>query len=1531
VAGIETRIWDGDVKLGDDDAQQLARMSDSDLENLFAPRSGVFAAALVAWFDKPRGRLISETAPSDTRLPPYLRDQLDEWVAIIRQVAEIDQTGEALVDWAVERLEHHQFRIVRAAMRTPNALNNDVRAALSHRAPTLMLGPISRLLAELLFALNEPSVDVALRDRFAGAGRDEGTRSALLEGVVASSTTPATVGELLGLAQSDGAFSDFMGRLLLADLDHKVFDPTGTAFFENLATFRSFLADASQIAAALTEGPAIKVHIALLASLYPDRRVPERLAVDLLTSDKSQVRAAAGGYLSLHHFYDHAPTLLTHHDVAVVGRGVARSSRRSYVGRRQALCSALLDVWSRLQDGPIEFDVAGYDNGVLRQDRVAKVVLEHYDGRSAEQLIDVARSGDPATRSAWVKCVDGPTATSAEVDFLIELLGGRASDPQSAASAKLKRCAIDHAHVVAIADLVGKPASRVRLAALAVLASLGGEERAAAIIELRSGNAHQQTAADDLDGQPTPHDMFEGDVDESPGKAAGTTLREDERPAMPAGWPHDGSNWVPELLASLDAELTRRNNVEVESAEDPKRTLLIGMDPIGVSSVSTPTPSTFVKLVDEQLAPIFAAVVDPLMKAGRTDEVVSGLSAAMGVLQDLRVRGMHFRSDDDLVEEAMRRLAPEAEAVGPLDHPRLLSVVLPMLFGPLTHEDRWWSALARGTVAAAIIADDIAQETGRHCAPRFPFDNWQRAARRSRGGPLPLEAVDILCPLARWQRSDGGGSRRAQRPDFELLIDASTFGLLTKTDMRAWIDDHGATTRSSNGSREIAELTALHRRGNAELAALFEVVDELREEVVAGECSRRDLPVATTPVVKSLGSIEGAQTLARLLSRLGDRPFWRSDYSDDHCEATLSHLIQISHPGNGETPADLRNALREVGVSIDRMLAVSMFAPQWAAFGESLLRWRGLEDAVWWWHGHTRDSNWRVPRELRRQWAAALATRTGLQERQLALGEVDIEWFRRAHRSVGATRWSELADLAKLTSPRNGHRAAVDASNALIAGDAAVLKVAIEDRRDQRAMRCIGLAPLPKAHKARLDEVVARRRVLLRVLDTIAKRSSQRAASESTAVEAGLANLATNAGYRDVGRMNWVVEAREASDLASGKLSASVAGAIVAVDVDAEGNVGLRIERHGKQLTSVPADLRKHVDIVALDARHKELRKVTSRVRTALETSMVEGDRFSSADLADIYAHPVVAPVARLLTLIDDSNDFGVMTSAGRFFDAEGDRWKPDGKLRLAHVTDLATSGSWQVWQRHTFAHRRRQPFKQVFRELYVPTEAEAGESALALSRRYEGHAVKRRQATALLASRGWSIDRRGGATRYFASCGWSAEVTIADPWDWFGSEHVELGSVRWWGSTRGSSTGVEGVPPIVFSETMRDLDLVVSVAHRGGSTPPDASRSAIEVRAALVREVARLFEIDVRTDGQWVAINGTRATYRVHLGSGSTHIAAGRALMINPVRRTGRGRIFLPFIDDDPKAAEIVTTVVTLGQDAEIKDASLLAQIERR
>jgi hypothetical protein len=268
-----------------------------------------------------------------------------------------------------------------------------------------------------------------------------------------------------------------------------------------------------------------------------------------------------------------------------------------------------------------------------------------------------------------------------------------------------------------------------------------------------------------------------------------------------------------------------------------------------------------------------------------------------------------------------------------------------------------------------------------------------------------------------------------------------------------------------------------------------------------------------------------------------------------------------------------------------------------------------------------------------------------------------------------------------------------------------------------------------------------------------------------------------------------------------------------------------------------------------------------------------------------------------------------------------------DALVRIAHPVDLYDSGKWHEQQRYAFEHKLIQPFKQIFRELYRINEDEKAEKNL--SRRYAGHQVQPKKTVALLKSRGWTVDYEDGLQRvYFRE---NIIATLYAAADWFSPADIEsptLEYIKFYDRRTFDPIALADVPPILFSEVMRDIDLVVSVAHVGG-VDPEASLSTIEMRAVIVAELLRLLKIEnAAVDGRFVKVKGTMGEYSVHLGSGSVQMMGKGAINILAVPSQHRGRVFLPFADDDPRTAEIMSKTILLAEDQNIKDPAILAQI---
>ena len=124
----------------------------------------------------------------------------------------------------------------------------------------------------------------------------------------------------------------------------------------------------------------------------------------------------------------------------------------------------------------------------------------------------------------------------------------------------------------------------------------------------------------------------------------------------------------------------------------------------------------------------------------------------------------------------------------------------------------------------------------------------------------------------------------------------------------------------------------------------------------------------------------------------------------------------------------------------------------------------------------------------------------------------------------------------------------------------------------------------------------------------------------------------------------------------------------------------------------------------------------------------------------------------------------------------------------------------------------------------------------------------------------------------------------------------------------------------------MRDVDLAISIAHVGG-VDPETSHSTIQMRKAILEFTLPLFKLNnVSLNDNFAIIKGNLADYSIHLGSGLVHQMTGAEIAISVVPSQHRG---LPFVDDDPKTAEIITKVLLFAKDNDIKDPFILNQIK--
>jgi hypothetical protein len=784
------------------------------------------------------------------------------------------------------------------------------------------------------------------------------------------------------------------------------------------------------------------------------------------------------------------------------------------------------------------------------------------------------------------------------------------------------------------------------------------------------------------------------------------------------------------------------------------------------------------------------------------------------------------------------------------------------------------------------------------------------------------------------------GRSMREFPALELTLRAWKAGKVSDVDVL----DQLIGTRNLNPQvfdqgnfNELYELSV--RKPDTKYAAFQELkalVNRVRDRIIEVERLRGDLPTAASKPAMNIRHVEGTEKLVSLLTGLGKTDFVRgyiSRWGELSRSDTISHLIRVTFPAPTDTPEGFARLVKDAGISEKRLVELGLYAPQWSRFVEYALSWEGAAQAMWWLHAHTKDRGWHIDDEVLEGWQSEIAEQTPLTAQDLLDGAVDVAWFKRVHAALGVERWAKVYEAAKFASGGTGHTRARQFADAML-GQLEVLDVIerIRSKRHQDSVRALGLIPLPdSSHQDDLDAAVLKRfEVIQEFLRGSKAFGSQRRESEGLAARIGLMNLANTAGYPDPLRLTWAMELKGVEDLSNGPVTLERDGTQFKLEVTEAGEAVLSIAKNGKPLKAVPVALKKNEDVLAFQERRRELGRQGLRMRVSLERAMVHGDAFRTKELKTPWAHPILRAMFTKLVFVTDAGKLGYLTRYGQVLrDHAGQETKLGARdsLRIAHPVDLLATKAWSAWQHECFESSRVQPFKQVFRELYVLTQAERTDKVF--SSRYAGHQVNAKQSMALLGQRGWVSRMDEGLSRTFhdesitawleSNQGWTTPAEVEAP---------KLENLYFTRKGDWKRLELTSVPPRLLSEVMRDIDLIVSVAHVGG-VDPEASQSTVEMRAAMVHETSRLLKLEnVQIKDSHVLVQGQLNRYTVHLGSGTVHQQPGGYLCIVAVPSQQRGRVFLPFADNDPRTIEVVSKVMLLARDAQIQDPSILRQI---
>ena len=700
---------------------------------------------------------------------------------------------------------------------------------------------------------------------------------------------------------------------------------------------------------------------------------------------------------------------------------------------------------------------------------------------------------------------------------------------------------------------------------------------------------------------------------------------------------------------------------------------------------------------------------------------------------------------------------------------------------------------------------------------------------------------------------------------------------------------------------------------------------EVINYVVDNELKRGDSKTKYSKLINSINRIEGVDYLIRILQALGNEKLLRSDYwygDNTSKKEVLSYLLKVCFPSEKDDLKTFKEKIKKTNISEERLVEVAMYSSQWIELIDKFLKWKGFTSGCYYFQAHMSD--------VSKDKEGIIAKYSPISIEDFQAGAFDIDWFKDAYKQLGKEHFDILYESAKYITDGAKHSRARKFADAVL-GNMKVKDVEkeISAKRNKDLVASYSLIPLAKN---KIKDALSRYKFLQNFLKESKQFGAQRRASEAKAFEVSLENLSRNMGYSDVTRLTWAMESEMMAEMKKYFEPKKIQDYSVYIEIDELGQSSIKYEKDGKALKSLPTKIKTEKYIEEIKEVHKNLKEQYSRSRKMLEQSMEDGVEFYAYEIKTLSTNPVVAPLIKdlvfkvdnILGYYEDNRLVGFDKKSKKVILIEN--IDKDILLTIAHPFDLFNSKQWSLYQQDILEREVKQVFKQVFRELYIKTKDEL---KMDKSRRYAGHQIQPSKTVALLKTRRWIVDDYEGLQKVYYKENIIAKMYAMT--DWYSPAEVEAPTIEdivFYDRKTFELMTIEDVPDLIFSEVMRDIDLVVSVAHVG-DVDPEASQSTIEMRKAIIEFNAKLFKLkNITFTESHALIKGTRAEYSIHLGSGVIHQKAGATIEVLPVHSQHRGRIFLPFIDEDPKTAEIMAKVLLFAQDEKIKDIFILEQI---
>lgn len=703
-------------------------------------------------------------------------------------------------------------------------------------------------------------------------------------------------------------------------------------------------------------------------------------------------------------------------------------------------------------------------------------------------------------------------------------------------------------------------------------------------------------------------------------------------------------------------------------------------------------------------------------------------------------------------------------------------------------------------------------------------------------------------------------------------------------------------------------------RDDYEFPKFKKCLTEFISDAFDAEFERGNLQTPYSGVVRNTPSF-GIENYMRAIAGLRGLTWVRSPYGHEKNEV-FSGILKCNEADKTDSAEKFDELAKKYAVTEDELLRATLFNPVYVDYTAKYLNIPHLKLAVYWFVAHLNETLYGDEKDAREQ---KLKEFSDISYPDFQDGAFDSVWYKEMTEKVPADILKRIYDNAKYVTVGGLHKRAqrfFDAVGGRIRKEECVQKINASRNKDY----CLIYSLIPVENKADLYE---RYVFLAEFLRSGKQFGAQRQMSERRTVDIAMQNLARVAGYASVDIFMFEMEAEHPSDVL-GEYEAD--DMTVTVYIDERKFKAAQIARkEGKTLSSLPQKYSKNKTIVELREKIKEFNRKLRRIIDSFENSMNTRVPFSSEQLKSMCREPAIKTVLNKLLLLADGKL--CVFADGELKALNGKSVRAD-EIFIAHPVELKKEGLLPSAVDYIARNNIKQPFKQALREIYTKTEEELTQDDVL---RFKGFNVDVKKCVAALKGKGWGVSEDIGLRKvYYRADIISAifrEFDLLYTADYDNTDR-ELYGISFYDRKTTEQIPVKDVDDITFSETLRDVDLMISISSKSVYDFALAM-STVEVRHAVLQsmiDILRLTNVSLLKDN--IKVVGVFGTYTVNIRTGLVFKEGTGCLALDTVYSTDKP-LLLDFADEDPMTADIISKAVVLSDDGKIKDPSILRELK--